>query len=280
MEEASSAPRRVEAGQPLPVVQGHVVGPSSALPVAEAQAFVSATQRVLPVAEAAREIPSAVARPVESPGSLAGSPATNTMLVIQGAGAGPHQRPSGKIGLAIGAVSGMLVLGPLGCALGVVAGRQLWRHADKPSKTARMHSWDDMFRPYTGCPPEQGCTVKLWKAGETAPLTDMGYALVASDPRKPQMRIFVLRVVAFLGGAVQDQPTFTREVLGRCRGGKTRGRGYQTTLAPGCFATLRDLVAAIVLRPAEHGLALSQRTAGMVADLQRTLAPRALPAAN
>lgn len=188
--------------------------------------------------------------------------------------AGPQHRPSGKVGLALGGAAGLITLGPVGLVVGVVVGRTLWREGEKQQRIAMLPppTDDDVL---SGCSaPRAGlCKVKLWKAGETAPLSERGYQLVASDPRPQEMAAFVSRVLQQMGARVQDKARFRQGVLARCAGARDSG---SSVAAPG-FSTLRGLVTALALEPEQLGVKLTGRAAEA---FRRELLPRGAAAAG
>jgi hypothetical protein len=110
-------------------------------------------------------------------------------------------RPSGLAGGLIGAVAGTVVI-PIpfvGLIVGAVVGRKLQRNHISKQRTIYIK-------------PEPGSAtavpVKLWKLGETAPLTDAGLRLVLEARNVDQMLIFLQRLILSRGGRVHNSPRF------------------------------------------------------------------------
>jgi len=116
-------------------------------------------------------------------------------MVAPGEGAvcaGPQHAPHGSMGAAVGAGVGLLFgLGGLLVLPGV--GYVAVKNFKRAQHVVRMA--DEAGRPVT---------VKLWKPGKHAPLTEEGYWLVASDPRDSETEIFIRRVLSSMGGYVED----------------------------------------------------------------------------
>jgi hypothetical protein len=107
------------------------------------------------------------------------------------------RRPSGLAGGLVGAVAGqaLLPIPIVGLVLGAVIGRNFQRNQAKARRTIYVK-------------PEPGAAntvpVKLWKLGETAPLTDAGLRLVLEARNVDEMIIFLTRLISSRGGRVQN----------------------------------------------------------------------------
>merc|ERR1719401_3005786 len=102
-----------------------------------------------------------------------------------------------------------------GCCWGVgcgIAGMLAQKELLKAGATVNMPAGDGVVN----APTSQEVTVKLWKAGHTAPLTEAGLELVATDEREDQMALFLRRVVAARGGRVVDSKEFDKYFTPRC----------------------------------------------------------------
>jgi hypothetical protein len=97
----------------------------------------------------------------------------------------------------IGAIAGqtMLPIPIVGLLLGAFVGRNVQRNHIKAQRTIYVK-------------PEPGAAsavpVKLWKLGETAPLTDAGLRLVLEARNVDEMVIFLKRLIPSRGGRVQN----------------------------------------------------------------------------
>lgn len=110
--------------------------------------------------------------------------------------------------------------------------------------------------------PQGTSKVRLWEAGYTAPMTEQGFQVVASDRRQHQMEIFLQRLVHYLGGTVADRTTFV-EIF------TPRGKGKNTTKKVslgwfGCqglrqvggppFRSLSEAATVLMLKPEDQGV--------------------------
>jgi hypothetical protein len=111
-------------------------------------------------------------------------------------------RPSGIAGGVIGAFAGqaLLPIPVVGLVVGAVVGRNLQRNHAKNQRTVYIK-------------PEPGAAhpvpVKLWKLGETAPLTDAGLCLVLEARHVDEMLIFLTRLIVSRGGRVNNKSALT-----------------------------------------------------------------------
>lgn len=179
-----------------------------------------------------------------------------------------HSPDKAGLGLAIGGCLGCMAphhtccFVGLGAMMGVGVHRQYTAHRN----TVNMPATDGvLLNPVPGR-PQQVCA-QLWKAGATAPLTEAGRLLVASDTRPQQMEQFCDRVVATLGGQVHDRTVFRERFVRRCRGEST-GKGFKAGVEKllSCggptggppFSSLREIVEALRDQPRQCGVRLGR----------------------
>lgn len=125
-------------------------------------------------------------------------------VIVSGRGAvsaGLHHKPRGRGGLAIGAVTGLL-LGGIPVLVLPAAGYVIAKNI------SRGHNTIGMVNEFG-----QRVLVKLWKTGKHAPITEEGYWLVASDPRDSEMEIFIRRVLQRMGAVRFDAQSLRGFVL-------------------------------------------------------------------
>lgn len=105
-----------------------------------------------------------------------------------------QESPSGFGGGVLGGAIGTLACPVIGTVIGAFVGRQWQRSNVAAQRTVYV-------RP---SPTDTPVPVKLWKLGETAPMTDAGFQLVLEARNIEQMEKFLMRVIRHRGGIVMD----------------------------------------------------------------------------
>jgi len=172
--------------------------------------------------------------------------------------AGTHHSPSsGNKEMLAGACLGGVIHGCSGCLFGGFFGLLYHRHYNRNKGVFNMPKTDGVLTPCLAPGADSIVPVKLWRAGETAPLTVDGLHLVMSDNRPQQLEIFCTRVVYLLGGKVTDYNKFRMEFVARCRGKDTTrytilGCGAQSGGAP--FTCLAEAASVLARNPRAFGV--------------------------
>lgn len=104
-------------------------------------------------------------------------------------------RPNGFVGGCLGAVIGQVVLPipVIGAILGGLVGRGIQRNRGKAANTVYL-------KPVENAP---AVPVKLWKLGETAPLSDSGLQLVLEARTPAELTTFLHRLIQARNGYVR-----------------------------------------------------------------------------
>lgn len=100
-------------------------------------------------------------------------------------------RPTGCMGGFVGAAVGASMFGPAGLFLGAFIGNR-WLHGKRKNESLVY------IKPEPGA--REAVRVKLWKLGETAPLTDTGLQLVLEARNSVQMERFLERLCTLFHG--------------------------------------------------------------------------------